>query len=107
MGKILRLENYIERPAYETEYKYVIKDGELLWEVAQHLTEDKDFLGARVRIGTTSKDYNYLATGTYFNGQRVSQILRVSHIGTALEIWLPPNDPTFESGSQIGALAIR
>ena len=56
---------------------------------------------------SVSKNYIYLATGTYFNGQRVSQILRVSHIGTALEIWLPPNDPTFESGSQIGALAIR
>ena len=57
MGKILRLENYVGRPAYETAYKFVVKDRELFWEVAQHLTGDKDFANSRVSIGTTPEDY--------------------------------------------------
>ena len=57
MAKVLELENYVERPAYETEYKFVVKDRELLWEVAKHLTEDPDFVNARVSIGTTPEDY--------------------------------------------------
>ena len=51
MAKILELENYVKRPAYETAYKFVVKDRELLWEVAQHLTGDKDFANSRVSIG--------------------------------------------------------
>lgn len=70
MAKILELKNYTSLPTYETDYKYVVKDKELLWEVANHLTNDSDFANARVSIGQTShKNYDPRSPHFYIDNE--------------------------------------
>ena len=68
MVETLELEKHIEHPIYESDYKYVIKDGKLLWEVAQKLTEDPDFTNSRVSIGVGNNPHFYIdgEQGLYF-----------------------------------------
>lgn len=72
--------------------------------IVQGLDIDNDPLNHALAV---SKDHIYVATGVSYRGRRTSQILRASHIGTDLEVWIRPDDPSFGFLPQIGALAIR